>query len=99
MTGTGTGTPAPGIRVEALRKRFGTQEVLRGVDLEIAPSELMVIIGRSGGKTPKVEQAKLEAAIRDIVRTWEDALDEAAAKADIDPKLADVAAHFASTAT
>ena len=32
------------------------------------------IIGRSGGKTPKVEQATLEAAIRDIVRTWEDAL-------------------------
>ena len=37
------------------------------------------IIGRSGGKTPKVEQATLEAAIRDIVRTWEDALREAAA--------------------
>ena len=44
-----TGTPAPAIRVEGLRKRFGSQEVLRGVDLEIAPSELMVVIGRSGG--------------------------------------------------
>jgi phospholipid/cholesterol/gamma-HCH transport system ATP-binding protein len=44
-----TGTPAPGIRVDGLRKRFGSQEVLRGVDLEIAPSELMVVIGRSGG--------------------------------------------------
>jgi phospholipid/cholesterol/gamma-HCH transport system ATP-binding protein len=42
-------TPAPAIRVEGLRKRFGSQEVLRGVDLEIAPSELMVVIGRSGG--------------------------------------------------
>ena len=40
---------APGIRVEGLRKRFGAQEVLRGVDLEVAPSELMVVIGRSGG--------------------------------------------------
>ena len=39
------------------------------------------IIGRSGGKTPKVEQATIEAAIRDIVRTWEDALREAAADA------------------
>jgi len=44
-----TGPPAPAIRVEGLRKRFGSQEVLRGVDLEIAPSELMVVIGRSGG--------------------------------------------------
>jgi phospholipid/cholesterol/gamma-HCH transport system ATP-binding protein len=42
-------TPVPLIRVEGLRKCFGTQEVLRGVDLEIAQSELMVVIGRSGG--------------------------------------------------
>jgi phospholipid/cholesterol/gamma-HCH transport system ATP-binding protein len=42
-------TRAPAIRIEGLRKRFGTQEVLRGVDLEVKPSELMVIIGRSGG--------------------------------------------------
>ena len=42
-------TPVPLIRVEGLRKRFGTQEVLRGVDLEVAQSELMVVIGRSGG--------------------------------------------------
>jgi phospholipid/cholesterol/gamma-HCH transport system ATP-binding protein len=40
---------APGIRVESLYKRFGAQEVLRGVDLAVAPSELMVVIGRSGG--------------------------------------------------
>ena len=40
---------APAIRVEGLRKRFGSQEVLRGIDLEVLPSELMVVIGRSGG--------------------------------------------------
>ena len=28
------------------------------------------IIGRSGGKTPKIDQQTLEAAVRDIVRTW-----------------------------
>jgi phospholipid/cholesterol/gamma-HCH transport system ATP-binding protein len=39
----------PAIAIEGLRKRFGRQEVLRGVDLEIAPGEMMVIIGRSGG--------------------------------------------------
>jgi phospholipid/cholesterol/gamma-HCH transport system ATP-binding protein len=44
-----TATPAPAIQVQGLHKRFGSQEVLRGVDLEVAPAELMVIIGRSGG--------------------------------------------------
>jgi phospholipid/cholesterol/gamma-HCH transport system ATP-binding protein len=37
------------IRVERLHKRFGSQPVLRGVDLEIATGEIMVVIGRSGG--------------------------------------------------
>ncbi len=41
--------PAPGIQIEGLQKRFGGQPVLRGIDLEIGPGELMVIIGRSGG--------------------------------------------------
>jgi len=52
------------------------------------------IIGRSGGKTPKVEQAKLEARIRDIVRTWEDALAEAAASGSIDSRFTAIASHF-----
>jgi phospholipid/cholesterol/gamma-HCH transport system ATP-binding protein len=37
------------IRVEGLHKRFGSQPVLRGVDLDIATGEIMVVIGRSGG--------------------------------------------------
>jgi phospholipid/cholesterol/gamma-HCH transport system ATP-binding protein len=37
------------IRVHALYKRFGSQPVLRGIDLDIATGEIMVIIGRSGG--------------------------------------------------
>ena len=37
------------IRVERLEKSFGAQRVLRGVDLEVAAGEIMVIIGRSGG--------------------------------------------------
>ncbi len=52
------------------------------------------IIGRSGGKTPKVDQATIEAAIRDIVRTWEDALSEAAEAAGSDPELKRIAARF-----
>ena len=52
------------------------------------------IIGRSGGKTPKVEQAAIEAAIRDIIRTWEDALREAAASSGADSTLLAIAARF-----
>jgi phospholipid/cholesterol/gamma-HCH transport system ATP-binding protein len=37
------------IRVQQLHKRFGSQPVLRGIDLDIATGEIMVIIGRSGG--------------------------------------------------
>jgi phospholipid/cholesterol/gamma-HCH transport system ATP-binding protein len=37
------------IRVQGLRKRFGAQPVLRGLDLDIATGEIMVVIGRSGG--------------------------------------------------
>jgi phospholipid/cholesterol/gamma-HCH transport system ATP-binding protein len=40
---------APSIRIEGLEKRFAAQAVLRGVDLQVEPGELMVVIGRSGG--------------------------------------------------
>jgi phospholipid/cholesterol/gamma-HCH transport system ATP-binding protein len=36
------------IRVEGLSKRFGSKEVLRGVDLEIPDGQAVTIIGRSG---------------------------------------------------
>lgn len=40
------------IRVQGLHKRFGATEVLRGVELEIAPGELFTLLGPSGcGKT------------------------------------------------
>jgi len=52
------------------------------------------IIGRSGGRTPKVEQATIEAAIRDIVRTWDDALTEAAEAGSLDPALRAVASRL-----
>ena len=37
------------IRIQGLRKSFGGQPVLRGVNLDVATGEIMVIIGRSGG--------------------------------------------------
>jgi len=37
------------IKIEGLRKSFGGQPVLRGLDLEIPTGSITVIIGRSGG--------------------------------------------------
>ena len=37
------------IRVQNLHKRFGRQSVLRGLSLDVASGEIMVVIGRSGG--------------------------------------------------
>ena len=36
------------IRIQGLRKSFGSQPVLQGVDLDVATGEIMIIIGRSG---------------------------------------------------
>ena len=36
------------LKVKGLRKRFGNNEVLRGIDLEITPGEVVVVIGPSG---------------------------------------------------
>jgi phospholipid/cholesterol/gamma-HCH transport system ATP-binding protein len=37
------------IRIQGLWKSFGRQPVLRGVDLDVATGEIMIVIGRSGG--------------------------------------------------
>jgi polar amino acid transport system ATP-binding protein len=38
----------PAIRVEGIRKSFGDLEVLRGIDLTVAPHEVICLIGASG---------------------------------------------------
>lgn len=38
----------PVIRVRGLRKSFGTQEVLKGIDLDVPPGQVTTIIGKSG---------------------------------------------------
>ena len=38
----------PIVRVRALRKRFGTHEVLQGIDLDVRPGEVIAVIGKSG---------------------------------------------------
>jgi phospholipid/cholesterol/gamma-HCH transport system ATP-binding protein len=42
------GTSGPAIRVSGLRKSFGAQVVLDGVDLEVERGETLTVLGRSG---------------------------------------------------
>src|SRR5215471_17345041 len=52
MNGIGTESRAVSVQVRGLRKRFDGQEVLKGVDLDVNPGEIFVLMGPSGsGKT------------------------------------------------
>jgi polar amino acid transport system ATP-binding protein len=51
MTGDAATSTTAGramVRAEGIHKRFGRLEVLRGVDLEVAPGEVLCIVGPSG---------------------------------------------------
>src|SRR5271155_1123296 len=39
---------SPLVRARRVRKSFGANEVLRGIDLDVAPGEVVVILGPSG---------------------------------------------------
>lgn len=41
-------SPAVMVRAEAVHKRFGRNEVLKGIDLEVATGEVMCLLGPSG---------------------------------------------------
>ncbi len=46
----------PVIRTRALRKSYGAQEVVRGIDLEVRAGEIFAFLGPNGaGKTTTVE--------------------------------------------
>jgi ABC-type polar amino acid transport system ATPase subunit len=49
MTMNSASNQQPMIRVHGLHKYFGPLHVIRGVELEVAPAEVVVIIGPSGG--------------------------------------------------
>ena len=52
MNGTaaaaGSSRPGEMVRLEAVRKSFGDNLVLDGIDLQVAPGEVLVVIGASG---------------------------------------------------
>ena len=45
---TTTAVAAPIIDIRGLRKSYGSNEVLQGIDLKVAPGEVIAIIGKSG---------------------------------------------------
>jgi polar amino acid transport system ATP-binding protein len=45
---TQAGAEAPIVAIRGLRKRFGALEVLKGIDLDVQPGEVIAIIGKSG---------------------------------------------------
>jgi polar amino acid transport system ATP-binding protein len=60
------GKAAPVIRLEGVRKLFGDNLVLDGIDLEVAPGEVLVIIGPSGsGKSTLLRCVNLLEPIQD----------------------------------
>jgi polar amino acid transport system ATP-binding protein len=46
--GSGPARTEPIVKVSALRKRFGANEVLKGIDLDVQRGEVIAIIGKSG---------------------------------------------------
>jgi len=45
---TDAGNTGPPIQVKGLHKSFGAQNVLNGIDLEVAPGETLSVLGQSG---------------------------------------------------
>ena len=77
------GTAVPLLRVQGLRKAFGSTVVLDGLDLDVAPHEVVVLIGASGsGKSTllrcidlleEIDDGVLELEGRDIADPRADA--------------------------
>lgn len=63
------GTAAtPVLRLRGIRRSFGAREVLRGVDLDVAPHEVVALVGASGsGKSTLLRAVNLTESIDDGV--------------------------------
>ena len=66
-------TTEAAIRVQGLEKSYGDLQVLRGVDLDVAPGSIFALLGSNGaGKTTvvKILSTLLQARRRDRHRPW-----------------------------
>src|SRR5438046_4235742 len=63
---------SPTIAVRALAKKIGDQEILRGVDLEVATGETLAIIGRSGGGKSVLLKRRVGLMAPDAGEIWID---------------------------
>ncbi|MBL3698356.1 amino acid ABC transporter ATP-binding protein [Leucobacter luti] len=79
MTGTdAAGARPPVLELQSVHKRFGEQAVLRGIDLVVAPHEVVVLIGASGsGKSTLLKTVNLLEQVDDgrILLSGEDITD------------------------
>jgi len=74
-----TGTLTPGaVQATRIRRTFGERQVLRGIDLELAPGEFVALLGRSGsgkstllralaGLDPEIQGEMLVPEVRSVV--------------------------------
>jgi phospholipid/cholesterol/gamma-HCH transport system ATP-binding protein len=63
---------APMIAVRSVAKMIGQQEILRGVDLEVATGETLAIIGRSGGGKSVLLKHLVGLMMPDVGEIWID---------------------------
>ncbi|WP_037070054.1 amino acid ABC transporter ATP-binding protein [Pseudonocardia acaciae] len=58
------------VRIEGVRKSFGSHEVLRGIDLEVAPSEVVCLLGPSGSGKSTLLRCVNQLESVDAGRIW-----------------------------
>jgi polar amino acid transport system ATP-binding protein len=69
-TGTGTGPSDVILRVEDLHKKYGKDEVLKGVSLELRRGETKVVIGPSGTGKSTLLRCINQLSVPDKGRVW-----------------------------
>lgn len=94
MTAASDTPAAPLISVQGLRKSFGSHEVLKGIDLDVAPGEVLTIIGASGsGKSTLLRCLNL-LETPDAGHVWFDGQDLMAPETNVNALRADIGMVF-----